>query len=490
MTYLSKIYIFLVVLSLGQVSLFAQSSWSVKGVIKEQQSGLIVPFATVKVKGEHKGTIANENGEFGLTFDQKPTSESILVFQCLGYKSLELKVIPMLSGKGNLIELEVDVVDLGEVSVSTEKRLKVKNLLKQVIEQIPLNYQSEPFTYDAYYRERVTENGVDVRFVDAAVTFTQKGYTGELSKSKAGFWGIVPLGRSAEGIMIKDLDAFYQEVHVRTRFHDHFGHKPTTENTVLIHGSRRSKNFSRQGMLANIEGGPLSTLDKDLVLDLDLFLRKSQYGKYNYDLLEIPNELGEWDYLVTFEPKRPAFSLEKVASMRESSKRIMRSDILSGSLRIDKESLAIKSIAFRVENDYRRHICSYQSQSLKHYGYEIALDYQQFDGKWQIDRVYRKDEFIFVDELKQVTTPFSSIAEIIVVEPQSEIVAVPLSKSFVNVWTNELYLYQQPYDSVFWKAYEEKYPVARILEATRTDLSKSMSLEKQFGITGNGKNKN
>ncbi|OEK05870.1 carboxypeptidase-like regulatory domain-containing protein [Roseivirga misakiensis] len=484
---LTKFYFLLVFFGLLQTDLFAQSVRTIKGVIREKESGQVIPFATIKLKGVNQGTIADEMGEFSLNVGEQE-SESTLIVRCLGYQALEIDVSSLSSEENNQIELAREAIDLGAVLVSDDNKLKPKDLLKEVISRIPINYRTESFTYDAYYRERVTENGLDIRFVDAAVTFTQKGYSGKPSKSKAGYWSIVPLGNSAEGIMMGSVDDFYEEVYANNRFHDHFGHIPTTDNTVLIHESRRNIDQSKHGVLANSEGGPLSTLDKDLILDLDLFLRKSHFGKYIYDLLEVPNEEGDWDYLINFRPKRPALSVAKVASMRTSNKRIMRSDILSGSIRIDKESLAVKSISLGVENDFRRHICSFKSQALKHFGYQVNIVYKENDGKWQVDKVSRKHEFIFIDEELNTTTPYSSIAEITVTEPISEISNVPLSKSFVNVWTNVLFDYNQHYNASFWEGYEKKYPVAKISDPIRSNLSMETSLESQFQLAAGTKN--
>ena len=458
---------------------FSQNSITVAGRVVEEHSGDFVPFALLRIEGTTLGTVADEDGSFSLKVPTISADQTLLI-TCLGYKPKKLPFGELKEGGDNLLRLEEEIKDLGEVTVTQNKRLKAVKILKAAIARIPVNYPGQDFTFDAYYRETVTENGVHIKLADAAITIRQGGYNGKAGKGKSRFRFLEPLGSNEKGIFSGEPDDYWNTVFPDYRFHDHFSHPLGAGDRVKIHHSRRSINHTQRGMYAEVEGGPLRTLGKDLVRYRDLFMLK--FRQYVYTLSEEPLADGGRDYLVRFRPVLPAGTLMSKRSRQRARQNFTRHDILSGSIRIDQKTLAIKAVEYRVSRDYRKLICSFTHQALRHFGYEVKITYQQNSGYWQPGRILRKDEFIYHDTTQNLTTPYSVITELRMVNPESDIQNIEISESFVAVWSNSLYAYEQVYDRGFWRQYESDVNFARIDATIRREMESTHRLEEQFGM--------
>lgn len=78
-----------------------------------------VSFATVQVKGSFNGVQSDINGRFSLSCLKSDT----IIFRCVGYKQQFVPVDEAISTK--IIELDKDIVELSEISVSVESAYKM-----------------------------------------------------------------------------------------------------------------------------------------------------------------------------------------------------------------------------------------------------------------------------------------------------------------------------------------------------------------------------
>ncbi len=461
-------------------SLQAQENLRIRGKVVDAATGKIIPFVTVQIKGVPLGSITEEDGKFAVKIPLEYARDT-LIFSSVGYEKLEYAIADLKEEVENLISLTEAVMELEEVTVTRGKKKKPLKLLKEAIDKIPQNFQTETHTFDAYYRERIIENGATIKFADAATTFQQNGYTGEVSKRGGRKVWRNYYSSTRTGIRLGGSQGMFNYVPAGSRLHDHFSVNWKTDR-VKIHDARASLNLTREKMQANIEGGPLSTLGKDLARNLDLFMHKKKHKKYVYELFETPDEQGTWYYVVKFKPKKAPATLLWIRERRAKDKLISRLNILSGEVWIEQDNMAISKMRYSVQNNYRRHICNLQENEIKHYGYEVETNYQQIDGKWQLKDILRKDEFIFKDTITDKTTPYATITELTVTNPKSDLKEVPARENFLNVTENSLYEYPLEYNPDFWEAYEAKVPMARLDEALRTEMQTVNTLEEQFAM--------
>lgn len=461
-------------------SLSAQEVLRIRGKVVEAETGQIIPFVTVQIKGVPLGSITEEDGKFAVKIPFEYARDT-LIFSSVGFEKLEYPIADLKEEEENLITLKEAIVELAEVTVTRGRKKKPLKILKEAIAKISQNFRTEAHTFDAYYRERILENGATIKFSDAATTFQSEAYTG-VARKRLGRRGFISYFNSTRGgIVLGGSSGMFNYVPAGSRLHDHFSIS-FLKDRVKIHDARASLNLTRENMHANVEGGPLSTLSKDLVKNLDLFMHKKKHKHYRYELFETPDEEGIWYYVVKFKPKKAPASLEWIRERRAKDKIISRLNIVSGEVWVDQESMAIRKIDFSVQNNYRRHICNLQENEIKHYGYEIESNYQQIDGKWQLKDILRKDEFIFKDTVTDKTTPYATITELLVTKPKSEVEKVQARESFLNVSQNSLYEYPLEYNPEFWEAYEAEVPAAVLGEELRAEMQTVNTLEEQFAM--------
>lgn len=479
MRHLKQYVIICIFLILIPQPIQAQDFLLLKGGVVEQESGNAIPYVTVRVKGFAVGTITNLQGNFTFWFSDKYAKET-LVFSSVGYHPVEMKVSALKPKMINKITMQIDAKDLGLVTVVDEKRMSALDILKRAIAFIPKNYPQETFLFDAYYREQITENGAVIKYADAAVTFEESKYEGKRfdvgpmgyfgtwkSAKRGGPWvgGYVGIGSVAE------------------RLHDHFRHKTSEEDKVKIHEYRASLNQTKENFFANIEAGPLGTLSKDLVKYVSHFMDKRNFSKYIYELAEIPDGTGRWDYVVKFKPKKAPKDPGQDYKIGGLGNRM---EILTGEVYIDQETYVIKRMNYHVDQKYRGHICSLKLGQIVHYGYTVEVDYEQQNDAWQLNSISRTDEFLFSKSVKQndttiiKTIPYSAVSEIFVTKPHSEVESITTDENFANKDYNMFFDYHTSYHHDFWEKYAQQVPMAKLSETVLNDLEGSVPIAGQF----------
>src|SRR5690554_4629737 len=107
----------------------------VTGTVTDQ-NGLSIPGVAVRIKNSSTGTLTNSDGEYSIN----ATPDAILVFDYLGFKSME---VPVESRNEINIRLEEDVTALGEVEINagyyhTTRRESTGNISRVTAEEIEL----------------------------------------------------------------------------------------------------------------------------------------------------------------------------------------------------------------------------------------------------------------------------------------------------------------------------------------------------------------
>lgn len=145
-------------LLLSVISLsFAQKEKEITGQIIDEitQEGIV--FATLKIKGQNNGVVADEKGYFRLPYKYK-TTNNVLVISSIGYRSLEIPINTLKDNMLNVLGLESKTESLDGVVIQGTKK-KIKNyipprlIVDKAIKSIPSNYPQTSHSYIAYYRD-------------------------------------------------------------------------------------------------------------------------------------------------------------------------------------------------------------------------------------------------------------------------------------------------------------------------------------------------
>ncbi|MEM7297970.1 MAG: carboxypeptidase-like regulatory domain-containing protein [Bacteroidota bacterium] len=152
----------------------AQRFATLTGKIIDVQTKEPLPFATVNVQNTPLGVVANQDGAFEFTFPSKYLADTI-VFAIAGYQSEKL-LAQKISGQDLTIELVEKAVVLTEVVV-TNKELTAWQILELALKNIKNNYPTQPFEFDAFYRDYKIEDDKCIGIFEAAISVYDKGYS-------------------------------------------------------------------------------------------------------------------------------------------------------------------------------------------------------------------------------------------------------------------------------------------------------------------------
>jgi hypothetical protein len=141
----------LLVLSTAFVN--AQDKRLVSGSVTDAATGEPVPFATVSLRKQLIGIVTNEEGKFDFYIPAESDNDTLMI-GFFGYKP-RLMALSSITGFVQ-VKLDQNAMELQEVVV---RPLKPQEYIRMAMRRVKINYASEPFGTDAYYREKAIENG-------------------------------------------------------------------------------------------------------------------------------------------------------------------------------------------------------------------------------------------------------------------------------------------------------------------------------------------
>lgn len=134
-----KIPLFIVIVLMFPITIFAQDEILVTGVVVDAENGMPVPSANVVEKGTSNGVLTNFDGEFSI----EVPSESTLVFSYIGYATKEVEV----NGRTEIeVSFEPEASALEEVIVvgyGTQKKTDLTGAVS-VVDMESMNRQPSP----------------------------------------------------------------------------------------------------------------------------------------------------------------------------------------------------------------------------------------------------------------------------------------------------------------------------------------------------------
>jgi hypothetical protein len=157
-------------LIISAVSAFAQP-FVVTGRIVDTRNEP-VPFVSVQIEEEHKGTISNENGYFKITI--KDRAGRTLLISSLGYKSQKQRV--GINAKRLNIILESEAKQLESVFIYPDSSLKA--LIGKAYREIKNNYPQDALELTGFYRvsHKSASDGRYLYFTESSLRIQQGGY--------------------------------------------------------------------------------------------------------------------------------------------------------------------------------------------------------------------------------------------------------------------------------------------------------------------------
>jgi hypothetical protein len=221
-----------------------QTYVSIKGKVVDKETLNALVFASVTLKETNIATVSNIDGEFIIKVPENETSKSLEI-TFLGYKN---KVIPISemknNGYKNIITMEPAPIPIKEIII---KPIMPDQIIEKAISSISKNYPDVPNLMTSFYRETIRKNRAYVSIGEAVVEIFKAPYSSDM------------------------------------RF-----------DGARIYKGRKSTDVEKvDTVLFKLQGGPVTSLELDMVKNPEAILTKEAMKYYDYTLsgvVEIDNK--------------------------------------------------------------------------------------------------------------------------------------------------------------------------------------------------------
>lgn len=379
---------------------------AIKGKVVDMDSGAPLVFAGVAVKESNLATVTNVDGEFLLKIPQD--ENQIIVFSFLGYKNKEVPVSSLhMNGQKNTIALESTAVPMQEVVV---RPLDPDFIMNEVIRHFNLNYPGIPNDMAAFYRETIKKNRAYVSIGEAVVDIFKAPYGNSLRNDAA----------------------------------------------KIYKGRKNSDTSKLDTILFRLQGGPVTSLDLDLVKNPETILTEESLKQYDFSLTGVVIIDDKANYIISFTQK-PEIDIP----------------LFTGKLYIDVKTYALSEAEFGVNMTNKAAVTSLfvrkkpMGMSVTPEATSYLVKYKESKGKWYF--AYSRAEVKFkVDWKKRLfNKTYTTMSEIAITDRSEENVVKFQSKDKLKVndfFTDEVSAFADP---DFWGDYNVIEPDQSIEAAIR-----------------------
>jgi hypothetical protein len=147
----------------------------ITGIIVDDETLEPLPYATIALKNKGKGTVSNNNGEFGLKITPDLIND-ILSFSYLGYIGREIPV-KLVTGNNFKIPMKREFISIPEIIIRNQIPQEIINRARKAI---PQNYGNTPAYLTGFYREGVLKKHELQTYSEAVLQIYKSAYSGAL----------------------------------------------------------------------------------------------------------------------------------------------------------------------------------------------------------------------------------------------------------------------------------------------------------------------
>jgi hypothetical protein len=134
-----------------------------------------LPFAALALKNTGKGTVTNNNGNFGMKITPDLLNDTLSV-SYLGYLKKEIPVKEAL-GKNLTISMKREFISIPEIII---KNQNPQEIVARALRAIPKNYGNTPALMTGFYREGVLKKSELQTYSEAILQIYKSAYSGTL----------------------------------------------------------------------------------------------------------------------------------------------------------------------------------------------------------------------------------------------------------------------------------------------------------------------
>jgi hypothetical protein len=156
----------------------AMPEWEVKyitGVITDYETAEPLPFATIGIMSKGRGTVTNNNGEFGLKITNDCINDTLSV-SYLGYYNRKITVKQILGNNFN-IKMMREYIPIPEIIIRNQLP---QEIMRRAYNSLTHNYGNTPACMTAFYREAVIKKSDLQNYSEAILQIYKSSYSGAI----------------------------------------------------------------------------------------------------------------------------------------------------------------------------------------------------------------------------------------------------------------------------------------------------------------------
>lgn len=391
-----------IVTSLNDASASVKEDFmTVSGVVKDQKTKKKLEYVTISVTGSNTSTITNVDGEFTLKVNLT-TGAKELEISHVGYLNSKIKLADVTNIKTYYLSPSDHV--LNEIIVRPDY---ARELVKEAIQKIGINYSKVPNMFTGFYRETVQKGRRYIQLSEAVVDIYKEPYSESVDNDRIR----ISKGRKLISIKVQDT------------------------------------------LAVKLMGGPNISIFLDAVKNKDVLFDNDVLNNYEYTLEDPINLDNRSQYVIRFEPIV-----------------VLPYALYKGKYFIDKETLTFTRIEFSIDMSDRDKVTSSIlvkkpfGVHFKPYEVNILVTYKQQNGVSYLN--YIRSESIFKCDWKKrlFSSKYSVVSEVVTTERDNNPVApIPYKESFkkTQVFSDNVTNFT---DSDFWGNYNIIAPTESLLE--------------------------
>jgi hypothetical protein len=231
-----------------------QTYTSLKGKVVDRETLNPLVFAGVSLKETNIATVTNIDGEFVIKVPESETAKSLEI-SFLGYKNKLVPISEMRNnGYKNVITMESAPIPIKEIII---KPIMPDQIIEKAINAIPKNYPEVPNLMTSFYRETIRKNRSYVSIGEAVVEIFKAPYSNDL------------------------------------RF-----------DGARIYKGRKSTDVEKvDTVLFKLQGGPITSLELDVVKNPEAILTEDAMKYYDYNLAGVVEIDNKPNFIIDFKQK-------------------------------------------------------------------------------------------------------------------------------------------------------------------------------------------
>jgi len=384
-----------------------QTFITLKGKVVDNKTGDPLIFATIALKGTNVATVSNLDGEFILKIDVEVDNPYVEVMY-IGYRNKEIPLANLSTGdQENRIELVQAAIPIEEITV---KPVIPEEIMREVISNIRRNYAEVPNLMTGFYRETIKRNRNYVSIAEAVIEVFKAPYNSDF------------------------------------RF-----------DATKIYKGRKNMDVSKiDTVLFRLQGGPVTTLQLDVVKNSYAILTRDIMDSYEYTLDNIIQIDEKPHYVIEFH-QRPNVEVP----------------LFLGKLYVEMDSYALTEAEFSI-NLEDKDLASSIFVRKKPLGMKVTpemasyrVKFREQDGKYYFGYARAEVEFKVNWKKKLFNKTFTTMSEIAITDRTEEEVIKFASNEKIrkgDIFTEQLSAFADP---DFWGEYNVIEPDQSIESAIR-----------------------